>query len=358
MINTKLIHVSIGHCIGIILFLTTNLMGLINPIESPDDPFLYPVLAPTDKENTKVDSARYGFTRIDTNTNVLFHYGVDLKADIGTDLHAIYSGCVIYTRTNISNTTNTPGSYGNYIIIESTNVGIALKYCHLSEVCVAEKQIISHGMIIGKTGRSGNAFNVPNPHLHLEASTDCFKSTSNIINPEPYLRCDLVDPISGLIVASSNRVKCVTSMFNIIGPQYGVHETQYTHNTLFVNVPATNELRALYSGYVVNAQSSMNNNIIPLIICSTNERVIVAYYGLSDIYVKSNCTVKAGEVIGKGGYGGFDMLSPYVYIEIMVRHCDSKYYYVDPCSYIRIKPLISPCNMHLHPAAFHWISTY
>jgi len=41
---------------------------------------------------------------------------------------------------------------------------------------------------LGKTGRSGNAFNVPFKHLHIEVSTDHFATDQRYVDPEPYLK--------------------------------------------------------------------------------------------------------------------------------------------------------------------------
>lgn len=153
----------------------------------PVDPFPNPILAPTDLAgNTK--GGRFGCTRIDENGQKKKHSGTDLKANEGTDFNAIYPGRVTSIRTDVSNDENTPNSVGNFVIVRSRNPNISIKYAHLSAVSVAVDKEVVAGEKLGKTGRSGNAFNVPFPHLHIEVSTDHFAGNDHYVDPEPYLK--------------------------------------------------------------------------------------------------------------------------------------------------------------------------
>lgn len=152
--------------------------------QQPVDPFSNPVLAPTDAAGVNTNGARFGCSR---NGGTTMHKGTDLKASIGTDFVAIYSGVVQLVRNDVSNEVATP-DLGNIVIIKSTALGISIKYSHLSQVSVTQGATVSQGTILGKTGKSGNAFNVPHKHLHIEVSTDYFNTNQNYVDPEPYLK--------------------------------------------------------------------------------------------------------------------------------------------------------------------------
>lgn len=154
-------------------------------LQQPVDPFPNPVIAPTDAAGNNVAGGRFGCSR-DNGTKM--HYGTDLEAAVGTEFVSIYTGTVQDTRTDVSNDQPTPGSLGNYVIIKSTGLGVSIKYCHLSEVAVNNGDSVNQGDKLGKTGRSGNAFNAPHKHVHIEVSTDYFLTNQNRVDPEPYLK--------------------------------------------------------------------------------------------------------------------------------------------------------------------------
>ena len=156
-------------------------------VTEPVDPFANPELAPTDSAGTKTNGARFGCSRVDSAGNKKWHGGLDLKAAVGTEVKAIYSGVVQAIRDNVSNTQETPG-VGNFIIIKSAQLKVSIKYCHLEKVLVKVGDTITAGNVIANSGKSGNAYNVPFPHLHLEVSTDYFATAGKYVDPEPYLK--------------------------------------------------------------------------------------------------------------------------------------------------------------------------
>ncbi len=88
------------------------------------------------------------------------HRGVDLYAEIGTQILAARSGIIIVaTKEN---------GMGNYIIIKHSGNLMTL-YGHLSEINVTKYSFVQQGQIIGRVGKTGNA-NYPDvqPHLHFE----------------------------------------------------------------------------------------------------------------------------------------------------------------------------------------------
>lgn len=109
-----------------------------------------------------VEGGRYGYTRGPNNTQ--FHGGLDLSAEVGTELFAMKGGEVAFVG-------NDPDGWGNYVVIQSaTNGSRFALYAHLSSVSVQEDQSVNMGTQIGETGMSGNAGEAEcNPaHLHLE----------------------------------------------------------------------------------------------------------------------------------------------------------------------------------------------
>lgn len=86
-----------------------------------------------------------------------YHYGTDLKLQIGDTVVAAWDGQVRYTKYN-------PNGYGYYIVIRHNN-GLETVYGHLSRILVVPNQHVKSGETIalgGSTGRSSG------PHLHFE----------------------------------------------------------------------------------------------------------------------------------------------------------------------------------------------
>ena len=86
------------------------------------------------------------------------HNGVDIAADVGTDIYAAADGIVTYAQ---------PASvwpYGKNIIIDHGG-GYQTRYAHCSSVLVEEGQQVSQGKLIALVGRTGNA---TGPHCHFE----------------------------------------------------------------------------------------------------------------------------------------------------------------------------------------------
>ena len=85
-----------------------------------------------------------------------FHAGVDLGAEYGTPIGAIWEGTVAYAGWY--------GGYGNVVVLEHGGSVITL-YGHFAEVSVETGQSVAAGDLIGYVGSTGNS---TGPHLHLE----------------------------------------------------------------------------------------------------------------------------------------------------------------------------------------------
>lgn len=95
-----------------------------------------------------------------------FHYGVDIKLNIGDSIKSIFSGKVRFVGYS--------SGYGKLVLIRHDN-GLETYYAHLSKYNVLEGDVVEAGDVIalgGNTGRSSG------PHLHLE-----IRYLGNAINP-------------------------------------------------------------------------------------------------------------------------------------------------------------------------------
>jgi len=92
------------------------------------------------------------------------HNGVDLVADIGIPVYAIRSGYVLKAENKRAN--------GNYVKIDHGNK-LCSFYLHLSSYCVKKGERVRQGQMIGRIGKTGNAFNHDMlTHLHFEVHND------------------------------------------------------------------------------------------------------------------------------------------------------------------------------------------
>jgi murein DD-endopeptidase MepM/ murein hydrolase activator NlpD len=87
------------------------------------------------------------------NTN---HYGVDLRADVGTPVFAVEGGIVRVADNWLAE--------GNVVIIDH-GYGLFSLYFHLSRLKVKSGEVVGAGQIIALSGQSGAA---KGPHLHFE----------------------------------------------------------------------------------------------------------------------------------------------------------------------------------------------
>ena len=96
-----------------------------------------------------------------------YHYGIDLKVNIGDTVLCAFSG-----KVRIINYENR--GYGNYIVVRHDN-GLETVYAHLSQVLVTLNQNLKCGDLIALAGNTGRS---TGPHLHFET-----RYLGNAINP-------------------------------------------------------------------------------------------------------------------------------------------------------------------------------
>lgn len=84
------------------------------------------------------------------------HRGVDLRAPMGTEVHAMAQGTVRFA--------GTMRGFGNVVWIDHGGTILSV-YAHLSAIRVSQGQRIGRGDLLGLSGQSGDA---TAPHLHFE----------------------------------------------------------------------------------------------------------------------------------------------------------------------------------------------
>lgn len=118
----------------------------------------------------------FGMTRIDKKTlEPKMHEGLDLYALPGTPIYASFSGEITRAVSSYDNS-YVEKSFGNEIRISCGN--FTIQYAHLqagNPIAINPRtgnpfttgDMVYQGDLIGYAGRTGNATEVPNPHLHL-----------------------------------------------------------------------------------------------------------------------------------------------------------------------------------------------
>ncbi|MDJ0541269.1 MAG: M23 family metallopeptidase, partial [Microcystis sp. M53603_WE2] len=104
----------------------------------------------------------YGWQKSPTEQKNLFHSGIDLLANVGTNVLAAEDGLVIYVGQE--------GAYGNLVVINHLGRR-QTRYAHLSRVTVRIDQRVRAGDVIGAVGTTGQPDIIP-PHLHFEVRLD------------------------------------------------------------------------------------------------------------------------------------------------------------------------------------------
>lgn len=140
---------------------------------------------------SSANSAKFGPVRRNPDGSVRNHQGVDLAADVGTDVLAVSDGVI--ERTEIG-----ANGYGWTITLKTTLDGQRLYafYAHLSKIKVFKGDKVAAGQVIGLTGATGNAKGLASiekgGHLHFELRTEVAPGLglTGRIDPLPYIELD------------------------------------------------------------------------------------------------------------------------------------------------------------------------
>lgn len=118
-------------------------------------------------------SSAFGYREHPTEGEERFHYGVDLAADIGTDIVCFADGTVTATGES--------SSYGKYCIVSHKN-GYTTLYAHCDRILTSSGAAVRQGETIAKVGETGMA---TGPHLHFELQHE-----GVYLNPVYYVAAD------------------------------------------------------------------------------------------------------------------------------------------------------------------------
>lgn len=108
-----------------------------------------------------------------------YHYGTDLKLNVGDSIVSSFSGkvrIIDYERQG----------YGHYVVIRHDN-GLETVYAHLSRVLVELDQVVEGGEVIALGGNTGRS---TGPHLHYE-----IRFLGNALNPAKLINFETGEPL-------------------------------------------------------------------------------------------------------------------------------------------------------------------
>lgn len=109
-------------------------------------------------------SDKFGL-RVDPFTELRRHHdGIDIVAEIGSDVVSSAAGVVVVAKRTYS----IGRGYGKEVVVDHGD-GVRTRYAHLSKVLVKEGQRIKRHEVIGQVGDTGRS---TGPHLHYEVLVD------------------------------------------------------------------------------------------------------------------------------------------------------------------------------------------
>ena len=112
----------------------------------------------------------FGWRKHPVYKTKLFHNGIDIENDKGTDIKAVLDGKVIFAAYK--------GNSGKLVIVEHKN-GYQTIYAHMDKIDVKKNQWIKKGTLLGKMGRTGVS---TGNHLHFG-----IRKNGKFLNPLNYL---------------------------------------------------------------------------------------------------------------------------------------------------------------------------
>ncbi len=117
--------------------------------------------------------------RTDIPVSGSVHRGIDLYAPQGTPIYPAADGQVVYI-----NSSGWGGGFGKYVVVSHGN-GLYTLYAHGSGIgSISVGDTVTTDTVIMYAGSTGWSYGA---HLHFEV---CLGSTSNKVNPAPYLGCE------------------------------------------------------------------------------------------------------------------------------------------------------------------------
>ena len=115
-------------------------------------------------------SSDFGYREHPMEGEERFHYGVDLAADVGTEVRCFADGTV----TAVGDSS----SYGRYCVVAHEG-GYSTLYAHCSRITASSGTAVNRGQKIAEVGETGMA---TGPHLHFELQRE-----GSYLNPVYYV---------------------------------------------------------------------------------------------------------------------------------------------------------------------------
>ena len=117
----------------------------------------YPTISPVKTKDFIYISSPYGWREHPIEKKVLFHEGIDISANIGSEVYSTAQGRVVMIMYS-------KYGYGNRILIKHA-YGFETLYAHLDIMKVKKGQWVRKNQLIGTVGNTGRS---TGPHLHYE----------------------------------------------------------------------------------------------------------------------------------------------------------------------------------------------
>jgi len=117
----------------------------------------YPTISPVKTKDFICISSPYGWREHPIEKKPLFHEGIDISANIGSEVYSTAQGRVVkimYSKYG----------YGNRILIKHA-YGFETLYAHLDNIKIKNGQWVRKNQLIGTVGNTGRS---TGPHLHYE----------------------------------------------------------------------------------------------------------------------------------------------------------------------------------------------
>jgi len=117
----------------------------------------YPTISPVKTKDFIYVSSPYGWRDHPTEKQVLFHEGIDISANVGSEVFSTAQGRVVkimYSKYG----------YGNRVVIKHA-YGFETLYAHLDVIGVTKGQWVNKNQLIGTVGNTGRS---TGSHLHYE----------------------------------------------------------------------------------------------------------------------------------------------------------------------------------------------
>ncbi len=143
------------------------------PIIEDKEPVKVYFISPLEYISKGIDYTENGLVLNQTTNSWTLHYAVDLIAESGTQVKAMFDGVVLEIEEN--------GSLGCMVKIDHQE-NVVITYGSLSNTTLTVGQTIKQGDIIGEVGTTIYNEHTYGDHLHLEITVDGVP-----VNPNPYI---------------------------------------------------------------------------------------------------------------------------------------------------------------------------